>query len=242
MVKQQHRWALLSLVMILMVIGIVVSPSIWMVLVVVLIWGLLVRQFAPGVLRSVIVLGLIYVVILESAVLLFMIKDRILPDPIMGHETIVVPGAGIRGQEPDLYLKLRLDGALLLLQTNPAMTVIVSGWQAQDEVSTEARVMKNYLIRQGISASRILEEPKGQDTIRNFEYSAELLRAKGSSPDIIIVTNNFHSFRSAAIARSLGLNPISVPVSSPGFGLIKYLVREVASLAKIQLHFGFSLH
>lgn len=239
--RKPNKLGLFSLILILLGVGILISPTIWTFLIVFLIWGVLIRQFSPGRLRSLIALFLIYFVIMESSVLLFMIKDRIRPDRILGTETIIVPGAGIRGQEPDLYLKLRLDRAVILLRDYPAMSVVVSGWQASDEVTTEAEVMKNYLIRQGVAPGRILAEPNGHDTIRNFEYSANLLTAHGFSNEVIIVTNNFHSFRSAAIARTLGLKPISSPVSSPGPLFIKYMMRETASLAKIQLYFGFSL-
>lgn len=242
MIKQaRSKPVCFGLSLILFGVGISLSPTVWMIPVVFLIWGLLISWFAPGFIRSAIALVLIYFVIMESSVLLFMIKDRILPDRILGTETIIIPGAGIVGREPDQYLRLRLEQAVLLLRQFPTMPVVVSGWQASDEEVSEAQVMKDYLIRQGISGDRILEEPAGYDTIRNFEYSAELLKRQGSSNEIIIVTNNFHSFRSMAIARSLGLKPVSAPASSPGPLFIKYLIRETLSLAKVQLYFGLSL-
>ncbi len=237
----QSRAVFFGLILILLGVGIIVSPTLWMILVVFLIWSLLIKRFAPGLIKSAIALVLIYFVMMESSVFLFMIKDRIIADHILGTETIIIPGAGLAGREPDLYLRLRLERAVLLLKEYPAMPVVVSGWQASDEEVSEAQAMKDYLIRQGIADDRILEEPMGYDTIRNFEYSAEVLKTQGLSKDVIIVTNNFHSFRSMTIARALGLKPVSAPAPSPGPLFIKYLLRETLSLAKIQFYFGLSL-
>lgn len=238
---EQSKTIFFGSILILLGVGIILSPTVWMITIALLIWSLLIRRFAPGLVKSAIALVLIYLVMMESSVFLFMIKDRIAPDRILGTETIIIPGAGLAGREPDLYLRLRLERAVLLLKEFPAMPVVVSGWQASDEVISEAQAMKDYLIRQGIPDDRILVEPRGYDTIRNFEYSAEVLKLHRLSNDVIIVTNNFHSFRSNAIARSLGLKPVSAPAPSPGPLFIKYLLRETLSLAKIQVYFGLSL-
>lgn len=237
----RHELPFFCLILGLFGIGILLSPTLWAMVVALLIWGLLLRRHPLGWIKSAVALILIYFVILESAVFLFMIKDRVRPDPVEGTETLVIPGAGLVGLEPDLYLKLRLDRAAALLEQYPQMTAVVSGWQAQDELAAEASVMKSYLVRRGIAQHRIFEEPQGYDTIRNFEYAGETIQTHGLSRDIVIVTNDFHSFRSAAIARTMGFRPLSAPVPSPGPLLLKYLVRETASLIKIQLHFGFSL-
>lgn len=221
--------------------GVLLCPSLWMIPLALIVWAFLVRRWSLKPLRAALTLGLVYFVMLEAAVLLFMVRDWVRPEPIRGDETLIVPGAGLRGLEPDLYLKERLDGAVSLLKAYPDLSVIVSGWQAADELATEASVMKAYLVGQGIAAGRIQEEPRGYDTIRNLEYSKDLLEARGADKRVILVTSSFHSFRSAAIARALGLEPVSRPVPSPGALLLKYLVRETASLVKVQLHFGLSL-
>lgn len=239
--KLNNKLIFFLLIQILLVLGILLSPTIWMILPAAGVWLLFLQKFRPGVLRAVIAAVLIYFVLLESSLFVFLIGDRIAPDPVSGTETMIVPGAVLAGDQPGLYLKLRLDRAAELLKEYPGMAVVVTGWQGPDETVSEAEAMKNYLISQGVQADRILEEKKGYDTIHNFEFSRVILEEKALSSTVIIITNDFHSFRSEALARTTGLRPVSVTVPSPGLSFVKYLFREAASLLKVQLHYGLAL-
>lgn len=227
--------------LLLYLLAVLASPSLLMVLPVGLLWWGINQNVSWGWLRRVLLLGLIYLVVMESAILLFMVRDRIQPVRVSGTETMIIPGSAIIGDQPGYYLKSRLDAALPVLKQYPGIQVVVSGRRAPGDEYSEAAVMRRYLMGQGIAPARIFEEPQGQDTIRNFEYSKAVLASNGLSAQILIVTNEFHSFRSSAIARTIGLSPRSIPAPSPDGLFYKYMLREFLSLLKVQLHYGLSL-
>lgn len=227
-------------VMLLLALGIALAPSFWMWAVAFTLWLFLFAAFRPGWIVACFAFGLIGFVILESAILLFMIRDGLTEEPVTGQETLIVPGAGVDGMDPSYYLRLRLDEAGRLLKEHPEMPVIVTGYQAEGAQISEARAMKDYLMKQGIREDRITEEDRAHDTIRNFEYSAAIIAERRLAPSVIIVTNDFHSFRCSYLAERNGLIPVSRPVQSPTPDLFWFLLREAGSWIKVQLHFGLA--
>lgn len=139
---------------------------------------------------------------------------------------IIIPGAGLNGEKPSSVLEKRLECALAYLKTHPGTKAVVSGGQGADESISEAESMKNWLLGQGISGSRILTEDRSSTTAENMRYSlaciaaAEQASASGCRTPatennghensgipvfaqnirIGIATSNFHVFRALCIA------------------------------------------
>ena len=61
-------------------------------------------------------------------------------------DVLIVLGAGIRGDLPSVVLRNRLDRALDCYEQNPDLLIIVSGGMGEGESSTEASVMKKWLV------------------------------------------------------------------------------------------------
>ncbi|MFB0918991.1 MAG: YdcF family protein [Clostridiaceae bacterium] len=179
-------------------------------------------------------LPVMFVLMIELSVVTDMMRQKGPRSEIKGNEVIIVPGAGINGEEPSLYLKARLDGAANIMKQHPGTKAVVSGAKGRGEVVTESEVMKKYLIREGIDGNRIFEENKAASTFNNFKYSKEIMEKEGLGEDIIIVTNSFHNLRSMKTAEQYGLKPIAAPAPSPIFGLrIFYALKESASFLKM---------
>ncbi len=236
-VRREYLSGLFGTIMLLLV-GIVSAPSLW-------IWpvaaGIAIIQyviFRPGIIRLVIILALTAAVILVSAILLFMIRDDLQEPVFTGEETLIIPGAAVDGTRPGLFLNERLEGALVILESYSEMAVIVTGYQAPGSQMSEAAVMKNYLTGRGIREDRIFIEERASDTIRNFENSALLIEEEGLSNDVIIVTHDFHAFRSSWLAKKNGLDPVSSPVDTPLKSLFLSLLKEAGSLIKVQLYYA----
>ena len=107
----------------------------------------------------------------------------------------------------------------------------MTGGQGAAEPVAEGISMRDYLIGQGIDASRILVEDKASNTIQNILFSKSLM----SSPDAScgIVTNNFHVARAMALARKQGLTDIyAIAASSDLLFLPNNMFREVFGLTK----------
>ncbi len=144
-----------------------------------------------------------------------------------GADFCIILGAQWKSNGPSEVLRRRLDKAITYLNANPNTKVIVSGGQGPNEAISEALGMKSYLINEGIAENRILIEDKSSNTFENLVFSGELLDRENNS--VVIVTNNFHVFRTLAIARKQGYHNVeglaasSVPGMAPNNLLREFL-------------------
>lgn len=126
------------------------------------------------------------------------------PEP--GADYVIVLGAQVRGRTPSYNLARRLDTAYEYLTENPKTQVILSGGQGQGEQISEAQAMAEYLQGKGIAMERMILEDQSKNTFENLKYSREKMEKKDAR--VVLVTNNFHVFRSVRIARKQGLTEV----------------------------------
>ncbi|MCM1569915.1 MAG: YdcF family protein [Roseburia sp.] len=115
---------------------------------------------------------------------------------------VIVLGAQWKESGPSYVLKKRLDAAVDYLKKNPDAKVIVSGGKGGNEPIPEAEGMYGYLVGAGINQERILQENTSHNTYENLRNSGMLLDRR--SDKVLVVTNNFHIFRSLGIAKKMG--------------------------------------
>lgn len=145
-------------------------------------------------------------------------------------EYLIVLGAQVKGTRVSKALSQRLLRAAEYLKVHEDTIVIVSGGQGQGEDISEAAAMKAWLMNQGIEEERILEEDKSVNTGQNIRFSKELI--ENPKAVVGIVSNDFHVFRAAHIAKAQGLEAIPIPApSSPGM-YPHYMVREAFAIVK----------
>lgn len=116
---------------------------------------------------------------------------------------IIVLGAQVYENGPSPVLKYRLDTAVDYLKENPDTVCIVSGGQGKNEPFPEAKGMADYLMEQGIDEKRIIQEDQSKNTIANIRNSMQYIDSTNDT--VGIVTNNFHVFRAAGIAKKQGI-------------------------------------
>ncbi len=155
------------------------------------------------------------------------------PSPTLEEHTVIVLGCKVNGDRPSRMLQRRLDTASTYLKKQPSAACIVSGGQGWNEDCTEASVMKNYLVAQGIAPERIYTEEAATNTLENLRYSKAILEEEGLSPDLVIISDGFHQFRSRLIAAKLGLRSFAVSANTDLWLVPCYAVREVLSLMKL---------
>lgn len=107
-------------------------------------------------------------------------------------------------------LKGRVDKAIdfgknQYKKTNKNLVYVPSGGKGKDEIISEAKAMKNYLIEKGINRNNIIIEDKSISTIQNMQFSKEKIDKIKENAKIIFSTNNYHVFRSGVIANNLGI-------------------------------------
>lgn len=146
-------------------------------------------------------------------------------------EAVIILGCQVRGEEPSVMLKNRLDAALEVLRENPEAVCIASGGQGGGENISEAECMRRYLIANGIEDERIYIEDKSTSTEENIAFSREILDNLGISENIIIATSEFHQYRASIYASRAGLKTGSHSAKTPVWNLLNYWVREWAALA-----------
>jgi len=125
-------------------------------------------------------------------------------------DCILVPGARIGGRALDF----RLNGAAKLYENGFADKIIVTGAQGEDEPTTEAFYMANYLVEKGIPIEDIFLEDESTSTYENFAFSKDIMISQGFS-DTIIVTNDYHAYRCGKMAELLNIKAQIQPVQKP---------------------------
>lgn len=136
---------------------------------------------------------------------------------------IVVLGARVNGRTPSGALCNRIQVAGEYLQDNPNTIAVLSGGQGSDESISEAQCMYKHLTAMGIDPARLILEDQSTDTSENLLYSRKFIP---SDARVGLVTNNFHIFRSLALARGIGWNVQGVPVATSLLSMPHYLMRE----------------
>ena len=151
--------------------------------------------------------------------------------PPKGLDYILVPGSQVTESGPAPITKFRLDAAYDYLSENEDTIVIVSGGAGENESLTESSVMKDYLVKRGIAAERILTEEESKNTTENIRLSSHYFDKENDS--VGIVTNNFHLFRAKAIAKKQGLKNVSgIAAPCPPYYLPNNMVRESFGITK----------
>ena len=126
------------------------------------------------------------------------------------EDAVIVLGAGINGDKVTLPLKMRLDVALEYCNKNPDAVVVVSGGQGFQETVTEAYAMEKYLVEKGIEKERIIKEEMATSTEENMAFSKKILDERFvNGYSVVVVTNNFHVFRSVCYAKDAGFGDVT---------------------------------
>lgn len=189
----------------------------------------LLRGMPTGLLAALgvaIITGLAIVVV-TSAMMLSRFHAAGENDP----NVIIVLGAQVRIEGPSRILRYRLDTAYDYLVTHPEVACIVSGGQGSNEPEPEAESMARYLTSRGIDSERILIENQSENTVQNLQLSASLLDP--AADRVAVVTNNFHIYRSLALARGAGYQNVSgIAAPSDLFYLPNNMLRETCGLLK----------
>lgn len=156
--------------------------------------------------------------------------------PESDAHTVIVLGAGIRGDQPSATLRSRLDAACEYLAEHPDAAVILSGGRGDDERRTEASVMQAYLLRRGVEPGRLYLEDVSRNTEENLRFSRQIMLENGLEEPVLVVSNSYHLFRAAHLARREGLSAGTLAAPVPyGWLVPPCYLREAGSLILMYL-------
>ncbi|WFD11481.1 YdcF family protein [Tepidibacter hydrothermalis] len=193
-----------------------------------------------NILKNIYIIGFIcfFISFITIETLAFInMNDEIIDKKI---DYVVVLGSGLRGDKVSPILANRLDKAYDYIKKYNETDVIVSGGQGKDELISEARAMKNYLIQKGVGSNKIILEDKSTSTIENIKYTKDILKEKKElHKTILLVTSDYHIFRSKMIANGFGIDNIGISSKSSTFLRVNYMFREYFTIIKDFIYLKF---
>jgi uncharacterized SAM-binding protein YcdF (DUF218 family) len=148
---------------------------------------------------------------------------------------VVVLGSGLLdgGRVPPL-LASRLDRghavyrALAARGSDPML--LVSGGKGSDEQLSEADAMASYLAARGFPADRIYREDQSANTEENLANSQAIMDRLRPGATCVIVTSNYHAFRTAMIARRIGIRGQVTGARTAGYYWPSATLREFGAV------------
>jgi uncharacterized SAM-binding protein YcdF (DUF218 family) len=169
-------------------------------------------------------LAFVFTALLMYSVLYSRMKRRARAD------AVIVLGSGLLGDRVPPLLASRLDRAVVFWRRCPEALVVVSGGQGSDELRSEGAAMADYLAAAGLPVAQIVVEDRAATTDENLRYSVALLRERGFDGRVLAVTNNYHVFRTAVLARRLGLRLDVIGARTASYFVPSAFLREFVAL------------
>ena len=158
------------------------------------------------------------------------VMDRIKDiDEIKDVDTIIVLGAKVHDDgRLSLMLKDRLDKTIEVYNKLNIKKVIVSG-DSEHKDYDETTKMKEYLINNRIPEEDIVVDVYGLSTYDSIYR----LKNVYNIDKVVIITQNYHLYRSLYIANSLGIDAYGIPSSGEDyFGQTTRELREILARNK----------
>ena len=122
-------------------------------------------------------------------------------------DTIVVLGAAVRKTgEPSPALRRRVLHAVQLMREGRSRVMLVTGGLGEYP-PTEAEVMKEIAVREGIPAECIFLEQEATTTFESVVLCSRMMRQHGWS-SAIVVSDPYHLFRTTATFRAFGIQAV----------------------------------
>ncbi len=145
-------------------------------------------------------------------------------------DCLIILGGDIIGAEtPSPQLFERMKGAAEYLKKHPdTLAVPCGGCFRKEQKKSEAQIIAEYLVSQGIDSGRITLEDKSETTFQNFDNAMPIIAENTGVKNVKLafLTSSYHIFRAGAIARICGIENLGkVSVLTPGEAF-KRFVRE----------------
>lgn len=165
------------------------------------------------------------------------IKEKTVPvSRPQDTQTIIVLGAQVKEDGSlSLQLQWRLDKALEVYRAYP-QPIVVCGAQGENEPTTEAAAMRDYLLQNGVPDADILLEDQSFNTRQNLKNAQRMLGENVKK--VLIVTSDYHLPRAMALAQDTGFEPTGAGSPIKWYYWPKNHFREALAWVKYWLQKG----
>jgi uncharacterized SAM-binding protein YcdF (DUF218 family) len=150
---------------------------------------------------------------------------------------IVVMGAAQYDGVPSAVLERRLSGALRLYAEGCAPVIVVSGGARVGDRTSEGAAGVAWLAAQGVPTAALRAETRATTSVENLRFARDVAPAG----HWVVVTDDLHGVRTAAVAQRLGLDVDVVGVRTDGTGAegaaerARYALRETFAMLAYRL-------
>lgn len=143
---------------------------------------------------------------LGSLALVILYEQR---DTSRPAHAIVVMGAAQYDGKPSPVLRARVDHAIGLWRKGLAPLLVMTGGRGEGDTTSEAAVERRYAISKGVPERAIIMEDESRSTSESLRNVAAMMTS--DKREVILVSDPFHMFRLAILARRFGLRPRTSP-------------------------------
>ena len=177
------------------------------------------------------------VILLLSAVILFFCGKVIAGGMINTADRAdfaIVLGLALENGKPAPDLLSRLDTARTYLEKYPEAQLILTGGNADETGRTEADVMRDLLMDQGIPESKLILEDQAESTVENFRNIAGMV---SKDAPVVMISSDYHMGRAVRTASAEGFTrimrlPAPSGVFSYGANMLSEVVLDLNDLTK----------
>lgn len=138
------------------------------------------------------------------------IEEQSRVDEAERADVIVVLGAAEYNGRPSPVFRARLDHALELYRRHLAPSIFTTGGAGGDVRFTEGEVARDYLVRNGVPAERIIVEAEGDSTVHSIQVVSEVMKRMNLGT-AIVVSDGYHIFRAKKILEYHGMTVYGSP-------------------------------
>ena len=170
--------------------------------------------------------------ILLLAVEGFFMGRQALALPQEEEATLVILGCGVRGDQPSLMLRRRIEAAERYLKEHPDVKAVCTGGQGSGENISESACIRRELMASGIAPERLYAEDRSTSTSENLAFAWEVIRAEGLCENLILVSSEFHLYRACHMAARMGLKSESLPAETSAWLFPTFFLRECLAILK----------
>lgn len=160
---------------------------------------------------------------------LFALGNRVLDgfagNAVLPAECALVFGAAVHADDdPGPGIRRRTLKAVELLKEGSVERLIFTGGKGSELQDSEASVMRDFAVGQGISPSRIALEEQSTSTWENLKLSQPMV---DDCTTVVAVSDTYHLARIQVLAKLQGWRPLAT-VAAEGYVGAPFTVRSVA--------------
>ena len=140
----------------------------------------------------------------------------------------VILGAAVwGGNRPSPVLRERINKGFELYQKKIVQKFVLTGGGSPGEL-TEAEVEKNELKKYGVDEKNLIVEVKSNSTIEQIHFVRDKYYKKNNWSKIILISDNFHLFRTSEICKFNNMNVDCIASDTPlsTESLINFSIKE----------------